>query len=69
MGTDCGRVTHRERSESLDLVVLVVSVDLLDPWDPLDWLDPLASLDVRYQETIVPVHLGYPSVFSTLVCV
>lgn len=29
----------------------MVSVDLLDPWDPLDWLEPLASLDVRYDET------------------
>lgn len=30
----------------------MVSVDLLDPWDPLDWLEPLESLDARYDEII-----------------
>lgn len=40
---------------SLDLLAPVVSVDLPDPADPLDWLEPLVSLDVRYEETIVSV--------------
>lgn len=40
----------------MDLLAPVVSVDLLDPWDPLDWLEPLASLDVRYEDIIAPVH-------------
>lgn len=40
--------THREKLESRDLLALVVSVDLLDHQDPLVWLDPLASLDERY---------------------
>lgn len=39
---------HREKLESRDLLVLVVSVDLLDQQDPLVWLEPLASLDERY---------------------
>lgn len=41
---------HRERQESREESVPLVSVDLLDPWDPPDWLDPLASLDVRYEK-------------------
>ncbi len=40
----------------MDQVVLVVSADLLDQWDPLDWLEPLASLDVRYDEIFVPAR-------------
>lgn len=31
-------------------MVLVVSVDLLDPWDHLDWLEPLESPDVRCED-------------------
>lgn len=40
--------------ESRDLVGLVESVDLLDPWDHLDWLEPPESLDVRCDEKTVP---------------
>lgn len=35
----------------------MVSVDLLDPWDPLDWLEPLVSLDVRYDETMASENI------------
>lgn len=48
-------------------MVPVVSADLPDPWDPLAWLEPLASLDVRYEETIIPDHEVYLSAFSVLV--
>lgn len=42
-------LVHRERQESREELVPLVSVDLLDPWDPLAWLDPLVSLDARYE--------------------
>lgn len=40
-------------------MVPVVSVDLPDPWDPLDWLEPLVSLDVRYEETSCTCRLRF----------
>lgn len=38
---------YRESLANKDLLVPLVSVDLLDPWDPLDWLDLLVSLVAR----------------------
>lgn len=48
-------LVHRESQESREELVPVVSVDLLDPWDPPAWLDPLASLDARYETTPLSV--------------
>lgn len=56
---------HRERQESREELVLLVSVDLLDPWDPPDWLDPLVSLDARYEKT--PLSVGYRVELSTFI--
>lgn len=56
-------LVHREKQESREELVPLVSVDLLDPWDPLAWLDPLVSLDVRYGTT--PLSVDYRVELST----
>lgn len=60
-------VTHREKLESQDLLDLVVSVGLLDPWDLLAWPELLESLDVRYQEKCCTVSISCHNVFNLLV--